>query len=261
MASDKSPLARVELIASSQDYKDNAQGLAVNVWFPPQEEVFSIDGKDIVMRFGFVEADLQISDTRDCTYHKIRNVILAEEKFTSSHQSTGEKKNELGGGAKATIPFVSAKAEASSQNATSTSESREISSTRSLYIAEAVDKARWKLSGCAHDDGLLHGSIIHSDGGLLCTLKWDDRTDHSATPLAINAKLSASQRHLKAVIINDDSGRMVPNSAERAAVVTAVLARGLRRGRKVPVPVDKNAPLLLAEGGCEAMLHKVTGDD
>lgn len=259
--SEKTPLARVELIASSQDYKDNAQGLAVNVWFPPQEAVFRIDGKDVVMRFGFTKADLQISDTRGCTYHEIRTVILTEEKVTSLQQSAGENKRSLGGGVGANISVMTGKAQASSQTGTTTNESREVSRTKNIYIAKHVDKGRWELSGCAHDDGLLHGSIIHSDGGLLCTLKWNDCTDHSAKPLTINAKLLTSQRYLTPVIVDDDHGRTSPNSAEYEAVLTAVLARALRRGRKVPVPDDKNTPLLLAEGGCEAMLHKATGDD
>ena len=254
-------LATVELIASSQDYKDGSQTLLANVWFPPQEGAFAIDGKTITMRYGFAEATLQITDSYNSSYHDIRKILLAEETVTISSENVRKDEKGLGGGVNVSkIPFVKANAEASTQRGSTMVEKREASQTRAQYIAEEVDKGQWRLRGCGHEDGLLDGNIIHSDGGALCTLKWTLDTNSTGKPLTISAKISTVQRHLRVVIVDDDHGRTLANNAERAAVVNAVIARALRN-HKVPIdPDDESKTLPLASDTVTVQPHKAISD-
>jgi hypothetical protein len=247
MAKENSCLARVELIAPSQERDDGGQTLFANVWFPPQEHSFSIDGQAIVLRYGFTEADLMISDSHDSRYRKILKTLHSEETYTRSAESVGKTEKGLGGGVSTSnIPFVKGKAEASTHSSDTTNEKREETQTRLKYIAEPVDSGRWRLQGHAHEHGLLHGAIIHEDTAPLCTVKYDVNKGDDTQPLEISAEVITTQRRLRAIIIDDAHGRETPNKAERAAAVQAVIARALRVWQPLPDSDEEENKLLLA---------------
>ena len=254
-------LATVELIASSQDYKDGSQTLLANVWFPPQEGAFAIDGKTITMRYGFAEATLQITDSYNSSYHDIRKILLAEETVTISSENVRKDEKGLGGGfSLPKNPFAKANVGASTQRELTTVVKSEANQTRAQYIAEEVDKGQWRLRGCGHEDGLLDGTIIHSDGGALCTLKWALDKASAGKALTISAKISTVQRHLRVVIVDDDHGRTLANNAERAAVVNAVIARALRNRQVSSNPDDEGKTLSLASDTVTVQPQKATSD-
>ena len=224
MSVEEKRFARVELLASAQDFKDGEQGLLGNVWFPPQEDSFAIDNSTVVLRYGFTEAHLKITDTRDSTYHNVRQIPLAEDATPPPFQR----------------------------------DNREAGRPGQQFVAQEIDKGIWRLSGCAHEDGILHGTIINMDGGPLCALRWEEPKGVKK-PLKIQAKVYTQQRHLKAFVVGDDGNHVLANKTEREAVLQAVIAQTLRRNG--PRSNDKTAELQLASDHCTASLHKAYPDE
>jgi hypothetical protein len=221
----REPLCSIDVGVPTQLLAASVWDLHAYVWFPPQEEIFPIEGGYVMLRFGFREADLQLrircalGETRIFGHSEVETATVTSTIRDENVQATsggGEVKGSL------KLPFVAAvSGNAGAKREGKSTQVTDTINTQRRYILESIDYDTWRMHGHQYPHGILTGRVVNQEP--LC------QVEHRNRPQVLETIVTARTTSLFVGSVDAD-GKMNETSAShnRHAVISAIIARSLR---------------------------------
>lgn len=253
MANKVTPLAEVQITVPSQTAGQDRIHLLASIWFPPGE--IHVDDRKIT--YGFVRATLEINDTLDSQYERHAEHIFGHINLRDAHTLQHKKGSGIIGNFSAALPDimkidVSGTASRETTRVKSTEEELKIP----LYTLQSMGSRSWMMFGIENPTQLLNGRVVHiiDDPLIIITPKYRANPNEVSRNICISAEVHASISDHKTIISNGKSGETDANAHEEQAVINAIIARSIRRGKRQYDADGQPIPMLLARGDCNSKL-------